>query len=127
MKKMGRPRKEIDKKEFEALCGIWCTLEEICSFFDVTDKTLNSWCRRTYGKTFSEVFKQKKRIGNVSLRRYQFQAAQKGNVTMLIWLGKQKLGQTDKVQMDTSAVMNRLDAVLDGIKEDADSQTEDDK
>lgn len=122
MAKMGRPRKEIDQKQFEALCGIWCTIEEVCSFFDVTDKTLNSWCRRTYGKTFSEVFKQKRRMGNISLRRYQFQAAKKGNVTMLIWLGKQHLGQTDKVQMDTSAVMNRLDAVLDGIKEDADSQ-----
>lgn len=122
MAKMGRPRKEIDQKQFEALCGIWCTLEEICSFFHVTDKTLNSWCRRTYGETFSEVFKQKRNIGNISLRRYQFQAAKKGNVTMLIWLGKQRLGQTDKVQMDTSAVMNKLDAVLDGIKEDADSQ-----
>lgn len=36
---MARPLKEIDKKQFENLCGLQCTLEEICGFFDVTDKT----------------------------------------------------------------------------------------
>lgn len=36
---MARPRKEIDQKNFESLCGLQCTLEEICGFFDVTDKT----------------------------------------------------------------------------------------
>ena len=35
---MARPRKEIDQKNFESLCGLQCTLEEICGFFDVTDK-----------------------------------------------------------------------------------------
>ena len=32
--------KEIDKKQFENLCGLQCTKSEICSFFGVTDKTL---------------------------------------------------------------------------------------
>ena len=36
---MGRPKKEIDQKQFENLCGLQCTQEEICGFFDVTDKT----------------------------------------------------------------------------------------
>lgn len=30
---MARPRKEIDQNQFENLCGLQCTLEEICSFF----------------------------------------------------------------------------------------------
>ena len=93
---MGRPRKEIDKKQFENLCGIQCTLEEICGFFEVTDKTLNSWCRRTYGETFSEVFRKKRSGGKISLRRAQFQTAMSGNAPMLIWLGRQYLGQVDK-------------------------------
>ena len=38
---MARPHKEIDQKSFENLCGLQCTLEEICGFFDVTDKTGN--------------------------------------------------------------------------------------
>ncbi len=60
---MARPRKEIDQKQFENLCGLQCTLEEICGWFDVTDKTLDSWCKRTYHASFSEVFKQKRGAG----------------------------------------------------------------
>lgn len=51
---MARPRKQIDQMNFESLCGLQCTLEEMCGFFDVTDKTLDSWCKRTYGCGFSE-------------------------------------------------------------------------
>ena len=34
----------------------------------------------------------------MSLRRMQFEKAQTGNTTMLIWLGKQMLGQKDKIE-----------------------------
>lgn len=74
---MARPRKEIDQKQFENLCGLQCTLEEICGWFDVTDKTLNSWCKRTYHTSFSEVFKKKRGAGKISLRRSQWQLAAK--------------------------------------------------
>lgn len=94
---MARPRKEIDKAEFEKLCGIQCTEEEICAWFGVTDKTLSSWCKRTYRQSFSETFRQKRGIGRIALRRAQFQLMKK-NATMAIWLGKQWLGQTDKVE-----------------------------
>ena len=95
-KKDGRPRKEIDKETFEQLCSLQCTLVEICSWFDIDDMTLNSWCKRTYeNKTFSEVFKLKRSKGLISLRRSQFKMAQ--NVPSLsIWLGKQYLGQKDQ-------------------------------
>lgn len=98
---MARPRKEIDKAEFEKLCWMQCTEDEICDWFDVTDKTLCGWCRRTYGKSFSDVFQQKRGVGRIAVRRAQFQLMKK-NATMAIWLGKQLLGQTDKVeQIDT--------------------------
>ena len=29
---MGRPKKEIDQRQFENLCGLQCTQEEICGF-----------------------------------------------------------------------------------------------
>lgn len=93
----------IDKKEFEKLCSLQCTLLEICDWFDVEDDTLNLWCRNTYGKTFSEVFKVKRGTGQISLRRTQWQLAQK-NPSMAIFLGKQYLGQTDKVQTTNSIV-----------------------
>lgn len=96
MAKMGRPQIEISQKTFENLCQLQCTLLEICSFLDVTDKTLNSWCRRTYGETFSEVFKKKRVGGLVSLRWSQFELAKK-NPAMAIFLGKNLLGQTDNI------------------------------
>lgn len=92
----GRPRKEIDKKIFENLCGIQCTQEEICAFLEVSDKTLTAWCKCTYGKSFSEVFSEKRGLGKISLRRAQYEKALEGNPTMLIWLGRQYLGQVDK-------------------------------
>ncbi len=87
----------IDKKLFENLCGLQCTLSEMCDAFDVTDKTLNEWCRTTYGSTFSEVFKVKRGKGLISLRRMQWKHAEK-NASMAIFLGKQYLGQKDKVE-----------------------------
>lgn len=120
---MARPRKEIDQKQFENLCGLQCTLEEICGWFDVTDKTLDSWCKRTYHASFSEVFKQKRGAGKISLRRSQWQLAAK-NASMAIWLGKQYLGQRDQIET-TIAVDKReddaLSASLRALAEDIES------
>ena len=90
-----RPRKEIDQKAFESLCGLQCTKEEICGFFDLTDKTLENWCRRTYKAGFSEVFRQKRGLGKISLRRHQWRLAEK-NAAMAIWLGINYLGQKEE-------------------------------
>lgn len=92
----GRPRKEIDQKQFENLCGLQCTKDEICAWFDVTDKTLDAWCKRTYRENFSVVFQKKRGKGKISLRRSQWRlATEMLNPTMLVWLGKQYLGQKD--------------------------------
>jgi hypothetical protein len=34
--------------------------------------------------------------GKMSLRRHQWRALEEGNTTMLVWLGKQYLGQREK-------------------------------
>lgn len=93
--KRGRPQKEIDKDQFEKLCEMQCTLDEITGFFRVADKTLENWCKLTYGLNFYEVFKQKRQAGKISLRRTQFQLAKK-SAAMAIFLGKNYLGQSDK-------------------------------
>jgi hypothetical protein len=46
---------------------------------------------------FAEVYKKGTEGGRKSLRRMQFESATKGNVVMQIWLGKQYLGQRDKL------------------------------
>ena len=99
---MARTRKEIDPKIFEALCRLQCTRNEICSFLDITDKTLNAWCKRTYGEDFSAVFAKKREGGKISLRRAQFRLAEK-NAAMAIFLGKQYLGQSDDPKPEAAA------------------------
>ena len=97
---MARPKKYINKKQFESLCAIQCTKEEICDVLDVTEKTLNRWCKEEYGENFSLVFRQKKSLGKTSLRRHQWKLAEAGNYTMQIWLGKQMLGQSESPLLD---------------------------
>ena len=102
---MARPKKEIDKKLFENLCKLQCTKIEICDTIEVSDKTLDRWCNEVYEKSFSEVFKQKRTGGTISLRRSQFKLAEK-NATMAIWLGKQYLGQKDEQEIKMNAEVN---------------------
>ena len=97
---MARPRKVINQKQFESLCAIQCTQEEICYVLDVCDETLTRWCKEVYGLSFSEVFKQKKALGKTSLRRNQWKLAENGNSTMQIWLGKQILKQSESPIQD---------------------------
>ena len=113
---MARPRKEIDQKQFENLCGLQCTLEEICGWFGVTDKTLDGWCKRTYRASFSEVFRQKRGLGKVSLRRSQWRLAEK-NASMAIWLGKQYLGQRDVVDLGLPTDNAQEDALSVSLRE----------
>ena len=92
---IARPRKVINEKQFESLCAIQCTEEEICNVLDVSEKTLISWCNEVYGESFSKVFRQKRDLGKTSLRRNQWKLAENGNSTMQIWLGKQILKQSE--------------------------------
>lgn len=97
MARTGRPKIEIDKNMFEKLCGIQCTEKEICSCLGCCEDTLNSWCKRTYKKTFSDIYKEKAVTGRISLRRSQFKLAEK-NANMAIWLGKQYLDQREPME-----------------------------
>lgn len=122
---MARPRKVIDQKQFENLCGLQCTLEEICSFFDVCTDTLEAWCKRTYKANFSEVFAKKRGMGKISLRRNQWQLAAK-NASMAIWLGKQYLGQRDVVELGLPTDNTQEDALSVSLREMAEGLESDD-
>ena len=95
----GRPKIELDKEQFEGLCRLQCTREEMLGWFGITDKTLTRWIKDTYGRkySFSAIFDEKRAGGKISLRRSQFRLAET-NAALAIWLGKQYLGQTDKLE-----------------------------
>ena len=99
----GRPRKEIDVDQFKKLCSLQCTETEIASYFECDQDTVNSWCKRTFGMTFQDTFKIYSAPGKIALRRYQFRQAEK-NPAMAIFLGKNWLEQTDRVEQTVTEV-----------------------
>ena len=91
IKKRGRPKKEIDLKLVERLGKIMCTQEEIATILGVSHDTLSR------NPDFCVVYKKALEDGKMSLRRTQFKLA-RTSASMAIFLGKQYLGQTDKVE-----------------------------
>lgn len=89
-KKNGRPKKIIDYKTVEQLASIMCTQEEIASILEISVRTLQRDAK------FCRIYKKGMDKGRMSLRRKQFTMSDR-NATMAIWLGKQYLGQTDKI------------------------------
>lgn len=114
--KMGRPKIEIDQEQFEKLCGLQCTEEEIASWFKCSVDTLESWIKKTYNqKTFTDVYKIYSASGKISIRRNQFKMAEY-NPSMAIFLGKQYLGQRDEVHT-TINDEGSLGEILEYLKE----------
>ena len=113
---MARPRKEIDQRQFENLCAIQCTQEEIAGVFDCSPDTIDRWVKRTYHASFAEVYKIKSAKGKMSLRRTQFKLAEK-SAAMAIFLGKQYLGQRDSFEVVDTSALDKLDEILKQTQE----------
>lgn len=101
---MARPRKTIDRKQVEQLAAIDCSFDEIAAVVGCERTTLH--------RRFATVIEKARAKGRMSLKRTQFSAAvgspaeydlegrliraeRPPNPTMLIWLGKIRLGQKD--------------------------------
>lgn len=98
----GRPLIKVDWQDFDKLCGLQCTLEEFAAYFNCDTQTIERAVLREKKLTFGQYYEQKKGRGKVSLRRKQFEIAMSGDRTMLVWLGKQMLGQSDKQEQTLS-------------------------
>tara|TARA_Y100000401_G_scaffold10522_1_gene7192 strand:- start:4768 stop:5079 length:312 start_codon:yes stop_codon:yes gene_type:complete len=88
---MARPKKHnIDTEQLEKLASYGCTNREIASFFNCSESLIK--------KSYSSFLTKGRDKGKMRLRQMQWKAADRGNVTMLIWLGKQVLGQSEQPQ-----------------------------
>jgi len=96
--KGGRPKKAIDYKILEGLCQIQATGEECAAILNIDYDTLDAILKRDKHGGFSDYYKKHSASGKASLRRKQMQVALSGNKTLLIWLGKQYLEQSDKLE-----------------------------
>ena len=104
--KRGPKKIELDWVQFDKLCSLQCPLKEIASWFDCSEDTIERRVIETHGIKFAEYYEQRRGRGKISIRRKQYDVAMSGNVVMLIWLGKQYLGQSDKQEIDNSGKLD---------------------
>lgn len=90
----GRPRLEFDLEQVEQLAAIQCTDGEIAAVLGCSRQTILN--RKDDDPDFLAAIEKGRESGKASIRRMQWNAANAGNTGMLIWLGKQYLGQADK-------------------------------
>lgn len=100
----GRQKKWIDWDIVGKLAHIQCTSDEIAHVIGVSVHLLLKRCKEENGITFPE-FLDKNRIGGkIAIRRAQFEKAiNSDDTSMLIWLGKQYLGQSEKATVSVDA------------------------
>ena len=99
---MARPKKyNIEGKQVEQLAGFGCNNTEIAEFFGCDESLIR--------KSYSEFLTKGRAKGKIRLRQLQWDSAKKGSNSMLIWLGKQILGQTDSPQFNEEELIEGFD------------------
>ena len=86
----GATKRIVPPDEVFKLAELGCTNLEIAKWFDMNEDTL------VYN--FSVYLSQGRESTKQRLRAKQLEVAMSGNPTMLIWLGKNMLGQSDNPQ-----------------------------
>lgn len=84
-------RRVIDYELAEKLANMQCNLTEMAKCLGCTTKTFNR------NPKLREIYESGIEKGRVSLRRAQMKNALNGDSRMQIWLGKQYLGQSEKL------------------------------
>lgn len=87
----------VDWKKVDKLLAILCTGEEIAGVMGFSYDTLERRCKEDKEIAFADYSKAKRMNGKSSLRRKQWLMAG-DSPAMAIFLGKNYLGQSDKLQ-----------------------------
>lgn len=95
----GRPRKEFDWDKLNAILQYGAKLVDAADIMDVHPCTVSEKIKTKFKMSFPEYRDKKMSKVRVGLAQKQVEVAMSGNVTMLIWLGKQWLEQTDKQEL----------------------------
>lgn len=93
----GRPVVKINKHDVEKLSRLGCTDQDMAYWFECSIRTIAR--RRANDEWFVEAEERGRAQARISLRQHQMRLALAGNVTMLVWLGKNLLGQSDRQQL----------------------------
>ena len=93
----GKNRKVVPPDEVEALARLHCTYKEMAEFFGINVETLKY--------NFSDIIAKGKSETKQALRKAQIKLALSGNATMLIWLGKNILEQSENPQATSDSTI----------------------
>ena len=124
---MSRKPVPIDLDELEKLAAMHCTQDEVASWFGISQPAI---CKKLQREPFKSRWERGWSKGNISLRRAQMQQAEQGNGTMLVWLGKQWLGQRDTQRLEhsgsieVSGALQRLEEEIAGVIAEAERATQ---
>jgi len=105
----GRPRKKIDWDEVDKMLSMGALGTEVAAYFDMHAVTFYDRVQAEKGVDFTQYCSQKHSRRDLSLRLKQFQLAMDGNTTMLVFLGKALLNQTEKQEVDFRINISMLD------------------
>lgn len=117
---MARPIKPLDWDRVEWLLKCGCTGVDIAAEFDMHPKTFYEKVSEEYKVCFTEFCALKRNQGDNLLREVQFQKALEKDNTMMIWLGKQRLGQKenhDAVAPSNDKMLGDILAEVKSMKE----------
>jgi hypothetical protein len=110
-KKNGRPPKEIDWEKAAYFAETGASGSEIASYFDMHPDTFYSRIQSDLGEGYTSFAARNRKKAYIKLRNKQQEVALEGNTTMLIWLGKQYLEQSEKQDKNKD-----LDAAMETLK-----------
>ena len=96
-KPRGCSKKIINWEFVDNLLIAGCNGVQIAANLGIHPDTLYIRCEREKGVVFSAYLSEKRSKGNSMLLAKQFQMAYEGDKTMLVWLGKQRLDQSEKI------------------------------
>lgn len=120
---MARPKVQIDWHQVGEMLVAGCDTTSVATALGISTDTLYVRSKRDNKLDFSAFSQQKRALGNDLLRRKQFEVAMSGNVPMLIWLGKNRLGQAEKqeVKAEVTApsqidLQGRFESYVNNIK-----------
>ncbi len=106
---VGRPPKPIDWDEVDEFLEAGAPGTEIASYFNISHDQFYIRIKEKYGISFHEYQAEKRGKGNIPIRKSQYDKAIAGDNMMLIWLGKNRLGQKDNHENIEATKQNDLD------------------
>ena len=99
-KKAGRKEVKFDWEKLNIILRFGGTKKDSAEIMEVSEDTIERRIKKEYDMTFTEYKTQKMAYMRMKILQKQYEVAMRGNVSMLIWLGKQNCNQVDKQTLD---------------------------